>query len=276
VVRLLHDPALVSRLAREGVGVLDDPEISDDEGRWIESADSRAFSADPYRQGRVLTALVDELPVSVCLATARLPAGLVGFFETAHFHDTIRSGGAVRLGLAAYLAKAGPDVAAVVSIETALMEARRDVTLPVGGLCVAPGIRWRSVPRGTLEAYETLWAGLAAQGLPLVESAFHLSSCLPKIPPLSPEALESVLIEPNGAGSFAVGELPEGLLAILKVVQATRSREAALCAAQEQGAEQAEAHEILEGLLSEGLLRDHGSEGAAQLERSTSTRTPSR
>ncbi len=257
LVRLLHDPTLVERFKRSGPTVLEEPELTPDELSWLEAADPRAFTTDPYRQGRVLTSLVEELPTASLLASSRLAGGLSDFFASVDFHQTVREDRPLRLGLGRHLAQTGEDARALVALETKLMEARREQARPTGELCVAQGVSWLRSPSGTLELYEALWIALTRTARPLVEAVLTVSRAQRPVTSLGLDTEEILLIEPDGTGGFHVGQIPSGLEAILKAAQDHGTRRACHEAAIVSGADADETPEIIDEMISEGLLAAH-------------------
>lgn len=255
LVRLLHDPTLVERFAETGRHALEEPELSAQELDWLSAANPAAFLTDPYRQGRVLTSLVEELPTSSLLAAARVPGGLVSFFTTPWFHESIRRDRALRLGFADFLTAAGDDVAALVSVERLLMEMRRSSeATSTAELAVAPRVTWAPCPGGTLDLYQSLWAELSRTGKPLVEAVLSLAGSQRQAQGLGVAEAEILLVEPDGRGGFHIGEIPPGLEAILNASKAHGTLRACQAAALNAGASESEALEIIQELIGDGLL----------------------
>lgn len=119
VVRLLHDPSLVTRVFDGGAV----PELSADELRMLRAVDRRAFGVDPLRPARVLQALLEEMPVASAVAARGRPASrLLSFFQSPEFHGAVMRGEALWSAYAAWLAPlAGP----FGLLEAAIARARR-------------------------------------------------------------------------------------------------------------------------------------------------------
>ena len=254
LVRLLHDPTLVERLRESGPTALDEPELTENERGWLAATDPRAFQTDPYRQGRILTSLVEELPTAAALAARRLEGGLTSFFSSEHFHQAVRQDRALRLAFAELLEQTGSDTRALVAIERGLMQARRAESPLEGEIYPAHGVLWISTPAGALELYEALWAGLSRTGMPVVESVLRVAQAPLPVTTLDNDDRRTLLIEPDETGGFRVGEIPSGLEAILRAARDHRSLRACEEAAVRSGADATEAQEIIADLTSEGLL----------------------
>jgi hypothetical protein len=256
IVRLLHDPALVERLAQTGADALGPSDLDEDERSWLESADPRAFTTDPYRQGRVLTALVDELPTATALAYGRLSRDLTTFFDSRLFHQAIDTDGRLGDAFGAYLASVGPDIAPLAELELALMEARRAASepRPTGELTVAPGVRWLTLAAGTLEAYDQLLGTIRATRRAGADAVLHAGASLGPRPSPPPGATETLLLEPDGQGGQRVGELPDGLRSILVAVGDEPTKAAARRAALGAGADLDEVQSIIASMVEDGLL----------------------
>jgi hypothetical protein len=256
VVRLLHDPALVDRLTQAGAGALGGDDLSQAERSWLESADPRAFVTDPYRQARVLTALVEELPTATAMAYGRLNQDLTTFFGSPLFHGAID--GDERLGPAfgAYLSAVGPDVAPLAELELALMDARRAPSgaHQAGELVVAPDVHWLAVAAGCLAAYGHVWAAIRGTGLEGAEAVLRAGTKLAPPPALTSGAIETLLLEPDGQGGHRVGELPDGLRDILDAVVNKPTVAAARRAALSAGASPEEVGTIIASMIEDGLL----------------------
>jgi uncharacterized protein (UPF0276 family) len=210
----------------------------------VAALDPRAFATDPLRPLRLLTALLEEFPVSVALAgldRARAyltaPTGLAA---------CLADHGVVATSFAAFLApQAGP----LGAVEAALARCRRPAPRRRG---LSPGHAVIELPAGGLQAWLGLAAKLGAEPARAVAEGLRLD------PPALPlDVVELVLIQPQAGGGF-VPSVEEGpFAALLRRLMVGEADAAALIAVLGQsGLEEAEAHEILDGLRAEGLLVD--------------------
>lgn len=256
LVRLLHDPSLVERFQSMGGEALEEPDLSEEELGWLVEADPRAFRTDPYRQGRVMTSLVEELPTSSALASGRLDGGLLSFFSSPLFHEHVGRDRPLRLGFADHLSQTGEDVETLVAIERSLMEARRARPRLNREIGIPGGVTWIPVPKGGLEFYEAIWSALATTGKPVVEAVLTLERAALPGARLDLDDERVLLIEPDDSGGFHVGEVPSGLAAVLEAARTHGTRRLCHQAALDSGAETSEASEIIDEMISEGLLVD--------------------
>ncbi len=115
VVRMLHDPGALGRIAAEGA-------LAPEELAWLRAVDPRAWRTDPYRAARVMTGLVEEYPAGANAVGADLRA----FFGGARYHAAVREGTSLADALGAWLADLAPAaVRPVVEVERAIAAGRR-------------------------------------------------------------------------------------------------------------------------------------------------------
>ena len=239
-VRMLYDPPFVERI----YAGFCPPEIDAAQRALLVSIDRRAWATDPHRRARALTALLEETPASAALAgVSRLDA----FFSSSAFHAAIQE----RRGLAASFATwleplAGP----VARLELAVIEARRDppVTPAPGRIVRAAGLRTLSLPEGTLALYQGLRERLGSDPLGALARGLHLG------PPPALTGEEHLLIERDAAGDPQISEIPEALAGLLGAASAPITRAALLARARELGADPGDDAEIVDGLVTDGLL----------------------
>ena len=121
VVRMLHDPGALGRIATEG-------DLTPQELVWLRAVDPRAWRTDPYRAARLMTGLVEEYPAGANAVGADLRA----FFGGARFHAAVRDGTSLADALGAWLADLAPTVVRpVVEVERAIAAGRR-AEVPAG------------------------------------------------------------------------------------------------------------------------------------------------
>lgn len=185
-VRLLHDPVLAARVA-DGEAIAG---FSDEELAWIRAVDPRAWEVDTQRRQRVLKSLFDEFKGSATLVTGatRSYAAMLGFFESAEFHDEVQARGSLAEGFARFLLRLGaelPALSALVTLERAGARVRRELDLRPArmtgpGFVRARGIATALVDDNTLENLNRLEVllfelslypalGLTSDGPPLPE-----------------------------------------------------------------------------------------------------------
>jgi len=192
VMRLLHDP-------QADVSAAD---LSAEERAWLSEVDPRAWSVDHERPARVLKGLVDELPASVAIATARAsyPA-VLAFFRSTWFHAEVDHRGSLIEGFAEHLRELGADPG-VLGIELAQARARRPSS--GRGLCCAPGVAAVTVDGSALENLNRIERLLFELSL---FPAMALSRERPGLPELAPPA-----------GTLHLVVTPEGLRQLGRVV----------------------------------------------------------
>ena len=135
------------------------------------------------------------------------------------------------------------------TIEAAIARVRRPPLHRAAGLACAPRFAPRITPRGSLQWYQEARARLGED--PLVALA-ELPRPWRRRPPRG--GAEHLLIEGRDDGSTALGSASEALVRLLLEAAAPRPREVMIDAAIRLGAERGEASELLDELLSEGLL----------------------
>jgi len=234
-VRCLYDPALVARL-RAGERL---PELSEQEHGWLLAVDPRAWTTDPYRRSRSLTALLDEFPVAAAVRGVR---ACDGFFSSQAFHRCIQDRGRLALAFGTWL---GP----VATLELAIARSRRPG--PVAGLRLAPGVAAVTVPEGFLAWF----VAARAEVLPLETL---VGGARPSAAPPT-EGDEHLIIEP-GVDGPQVGGGSAALNAFLDFCASGTTREAALAEARRLGCEPGDDESLLAELVGDGLLVG-GAEG---------------
>jgi hypothetical protein len=258
-VRMLYDEGFRARVlnGEEPVDAADHALVA--------AVDPRAWSTDPYRSGRTLTAILAELPVTGALLGA--PRALQ-FFRSDAFHAAIDERGSLVLSFGGWA-----DVGPVGALELAIAHLRRAVgTSPSngrgesrssspstgggggreatgGGGLLALGDRFHpiAVPAGTLAAYEALRQSLGSDPVAAIGAE-------PLAAPALAEGEEHLLVERSPDGSIAIGTIGESLYALLAPLLSGPSTERDVIATlRALGAGDA-AEEILAGLVADGVL----------------------
>jgi hypothetical protein len=244
MIRLLHDPVFAATLVSEPDAALLGVELSARERSWLLQAPPAAWRTDPDRPGRVLAALVDEYPLSTALAPERAD----GFFAAPEFHAAVQSRGSLAHAFGVHLARGGSDprVAALATLERAIAEVRRAgrpaapriARLPAATtarLVLTPRARVLRLPAGTLDLAAALRGGARGGDLGPGEEAVLVLRVFPE---------EDVTLE----------ALEPALAALLDSAAAGATRAELQAVARFQGAEAGEDDEILDRLVSDGLL----------------------
>ncbi len=274
LVRLLYDPARQPALAAGEDPVAAD--LSARERGWLAAVDPRALRADPYRRARSLRALLEEFPVCAALASDRRGGvrALDAFFSSDTFHRSIQSRGSMALAFGRWLAEGpapgaararrgrrgrsrGPrDWPHALALERGFAAARRAApagpAAPAARLALAPGVALLSLPAGALERYQAARAQLGADPVAaLLREDFRFD---PRALPPAGGPPVPLLIEARPGGQLTVEALPEALAEVLSAAGDGAPRAAVLAAARACGAEPGEDAEIVDDLVSQGLL----------------------
>jgi hypothetical protein len=223
VVRMLFDPAFAEAARHDPDRVLAgvDPALR----RQLAQLDDRALRQDGLRRRRTLRILSEELKASTTLflSQKRKLAALDDFFCSAAFHSAVEERGSLCLALAAFLAEeAGPELRAVLAIESALARARRDAhARPPGVVSTAPGVVPISTVRGAMAALQACERYLFEVGL---MPAVALCDDAPPLalPPWDATPLELVTV-PLDSGVTLV-EIDAPLAQLLRCLPAARAR----------------------------------------------------
>jgi hypothetical protein len=236
LVRMIYDPAFADAV-RSGEHVLElSPSLRD----ALAAIDPRPLRRDRHRRERTLALLCDELPrTTTLLRRMHPPESLLAFYGSAHFHDAIEHDQSLVLAFGAFLQALvrTPEAAAVLALELACAQARRDRgSAPMSDrLRRATGIEPIEVPRGALEL------------LGAVERAEA------ELPPLAPgtTTLAAILLD----GEVTLVEIARPLWAILYALPRPRTRASVLDeAALRLDGDRAAATAALEELLGDELV----------------------
>lgn len=233
-VRMLYDEGFRARVLGG-----DEP-IHVEDRALVAAVDPRAWSTDPYRLGRTLSAILSELPVTGALLGA---SRALQFFRSAAFHSAIQERGSLVLSFGGW-AEVGP----IGELELAIARLRRARTAPPPPRLVALGERFHpiAVPDGTLAAHESLRGALGSDPVAAIATPR-------RAPPLG-DAVEHLLIERAADGSIAIGTIGESLYAVLTpLLERPRSEHEVHEQLRALGAGD-EAAEIVAGLLADGVL----------------------
>ena len=266
LVRMLYDPAFATEVFRDPGTTLRDEDLTEQEQRWLVSVDQRAYAVDPLRRTRTLAVLLEEFPVSVhhLIQQTAQPALVEDFFASAAFHTCIQSRGSLAVAFGTYLCSEdlqgrypALDIVPLVQIETAIARLRRQratsADAPVATpsmLSLAPTVLLLPLPAGILEYYHTMFAALQRDTHGLAAAAMQ-EAVLPRLHDTT--AREWLLIEwHEDTENASIELLPDALGALLATAPAQRA--ALVASACALGAEAREAEEILDGLLTDGVL----------------------
>ena len=270
VVRMLYDPAFVAQIFADPAAALGHEDLTEQERHWLVEVDRRAYAVDPLRRTRTLTALIEEFPVSVhhLVQQTGQTALLDAFFSSTHFHTCIQQRGSLATAFSEYVLSAAPHrrspdlaLAPLVQIETAMAHLRRqpshlNVTPP--SMChrlrLAPTVALIPAPVGTLAHYQATLEALRSDPDGLVAAALKPSTL-----PAPPEAQDHEwLLIVWHQDSAAIELLPEALGPLLAATPAPRSVLVnTICTL---GADVHEANEILDDLVTDGVLCAGGAD----------------
>jgi hypothetical protein len=247
LVGMLFDPEYAARV----LGDAPMPELGDRERALLRSVDPRALGADPFRRARAVTTLLDEYPVTAAV----LGLGTIErFFATDDFRRAVSERGSMAVAFGAWV---GERAHGIGRLEAAMAVLRRAGPSPAAAaasnaevLCVPARLRAIVVPAGTL-AYHT--RALQQLGPDVAAALAGPSSHSAERPPR--RGAEYLLVERRDDGSIDLGTGSAALVKLLVFGHAPRTREALGAEAVRLGAEPGEAHEIIDDLCAQGLLR---------------------
>lgn len=275
VVRMLFDAGFRDRVYADPAAALYDVPLTAAERQWVVTPPPQAYGADPYRQSRALSGLLEEYPVAGALAV-RCPQGvarLQRFFASEAFHDCVQQRGSMAEAFGSYLQSAAfaaaPTVARMALVEVGGVRVRRApfVVPPSGGsqpvtpcaedtrLCVAPWVALLAVPPTTLSHYSQLLQRLRQHGSVRLDAILDTTYRLPAGPRVQGAASTWILVVRDAASDgFSLEEASPELGALLAAAHPA-SLFGALCAlAVRLGADVREAVDIIEGLVANQLL----------------------
>lgn len=226
------------------------PELGERERELLRDVDPRALATDELRRARAVHAIVDEYPVTAAL----LGLDVVDrFFSSPAFRSCVFERGSMALAFGRTYVDSHRRVQGVAAIETAMARARRGERLrdpKPGELACAPGVEPIVAAAGMLAFYERLRERLGP--VPL-ETLAKRRKPWPDVPPK--RGREYLLIEAKPDGSLALGSASRELVELLRAAVEPRPRDELASVAVTLGAEAHEAHELLDDLVGDGLLR---------------------
>ena len=239
LVSMLLDPDYAARVRGKGSV----PELSPRERALLRAVDPRALATDPHRRARAVHALVDELPVSAAvLGLSQVEA----FFSTEAFRAGVRGRESMALTFARWL---GDRARGVGRLEGAMAAVRRPGPPPRGEVACASRLRGLIVPEGTLAFTLRVREQLGPQPL---ERLAHRRKPWDERPPR--RGTEPLLVERREDGSLDLGTASEPLVRLLRFAEGGRTRTEVEAQAIRLGAEPSEASELVDELLTDGLL----------------------
>lgn len=212
----------------------------------LTAVDRRAWNTDPLRRARLVQALLEEFPVTT--AVVGVPA-VDAFFSSAGFRSMLECRGSMALSFADWIRGRSGDIAA---LEGAIARARRgrDPALSPG-LQTAPGVIPVTVQGGTLSFMQQAMASLGPTPTQGIAQGVRLSA------PATSSVREHLLVEADPAGQVNISPCDRGLVALLAACAKPTTKTQASRHARRLGADPADAGDIVQQLLSEGLLVDH-------------------
>lgn len=228
MVRMLHDPALVDRVY--GGGRV--PELDPAELGMLRAVDRRAWSTDPWRRARLVTALAEEFVVSAAVLGA---PGLDAFCSSSEFHAGIQKRESMASAFGRWLL---PKVGEVATLEATMARARRSPA-HTAEVSLNVGVAACSVPGGMLAAWQAAKGQLGPAPLDAVVAGARVSRPAGK-------GREGVLIA--GDGASLVGD---DLVRLLVRIEPGLTRAGADAVVRKLGG----GPELLDELAAEGLLR---------------------
>lgn len=257
IVRMLHDPELRAAVYADPDGALGDLPLDASERRALVAPDPRAWGIDEHRADRVLAALLEEHPVAaLTLLEEGVPLPrLHRFFQGRFFHDAIMARRSLAPAFAEHLGTlaSSPRARAMVALEGAIASLRRSdlgaAEIPAGRFVRAPHLHPIALPSGTLAAWEKARKAIGDTSA----AALVVRARRPKIAPVDPRTTEWVLLDRQGDDTLA-GYIGEALGRLLIAAEHPVSSDRLVDHALNEGASHAEALEILEDLVGEGLL----------------------
>jgi hypothetical protein len=236
MIRMLHDPAFTAAVYEDAARALARVDVDAQEIVWLTRQPRAAWRADAGRPLRLVTALADEYPATLPLATEHA----AGFLRAPEFHAAVQERGSLAIAFGAHLMRApAREARCLARLEQAIAIVRRapraPAASPTGELRLTPRAVVRDVPQGTLALLERARGGRAEGRLG--------------------DAEEAVLVAlPPSAADVGLELLAPGLAAILRRAAAGAPRSALVATAHDHGADPGEDAEIVERLVAEHLL----------------------
>jgi hypothetical protein len=270
VVRMLFDAEFRDRVYADPEAALHDVPLTAAERQWVVMPPPQAYGADPYRQSRALSGLLEEYPVAGALGV-RGPQGIARrqrFFASAAFHDCVQQRGSMAEAFGSYLQSAAfaetPTIAPLALVEVGSVRVRRALHGPLApaGPCaedtrlgVAPWVALLAVPPTTLSRYSQVLQRLRQHGPVLLDAILDTTYRLPAGPHVQGAASAWILVVQDASGDGLSLEAASPELGILLAAAHPTILFEALCAqAVRLGADRQEAVDIIEGLVADRLL----------------------
>lgn len=260
VVRMLHDPELRAAVYATGREALPEVALTDAEVAMLTRPDPRAWSVDPHRSDRVLAALLDELAATALalVADGARIASLYAFFRSPHFHEAIMARRSLVPAFADHLAWLATTERArsLLSLERAIAALRRvdpgghEEPPVAGAMRISRRFSPIALAEGTLAAWEAVKKAVGDDA-----SAALVAETRPRLAEVDPHAREWVLLELPAPGEPPLaGYVSDALGRLLQAAAQSVARARLTSIAVEEGASPAEAAEILDDLVADGLL----------------------
>ncbi len=287
VVRMMHDPVFRAAVFAEPERVLAGEGVAGELARSIAGHDIRAFGVDEFRGHRVVRSMLEEVPVTV-LALAHAGVAVqshMTFMQSPWFHRAVMERGLLIEAFVGYVGervdarrrevetRRGREMvataAAMLALEWAFARVRRRrdvaacrcqavaavgagrevVACGAGALVGAGCVVGVTVPGGTTAAWETGRRGLGGEPVEAL-----LRGKLPTLGVVGGED-EAVLVELDAAGEPVASFSGAALVALVgRVERGPVERGALVAMAMAEGADEAEADEIIGELLADGVL----------------------
>jgi hypothetical protein len=274
LVRMLYDPRFRDAVFADPAATLGPLGVPEAHMAQIVAHDPRAFAVDPWRGHRAVTAVMREAAVSV-LALTRLGVGAndhLAFIASDAFHRCVMERGLLVDAFFDYLdeelARARPAsrrerqaavvLGAMVALERAIARVRRPAKAAEGRVAVGQA-RALELPAGAsavwARAHESLGADPVAAVVSGGQEAKRALAALFGDENLASGAREHLLVDGSTSGSEPmVSFVGESLVVLMRRAEGGASRDELIAVAEREGASRAEAEEILDELIAEGLL----------------------
>lgn len=290
MVRMLFDPEYARRVLSQPQSALAGEMLTDQERSWLLRPDPRAWRADPERPLRSLDVLLREFPTSASLAVRASggPEALREYFSSELFHRVIRERGSMALGFGQHLVRlvesgrvADRRVIPLARLETAIARIRRrsyagrppailgEELPPVspilsaeargGSVRLSPDKALHTAEAGCADLRDAILQQIGAIGQPAAGAVLDPDSPLPDLQ-VDPSRGEPLLLEilpddgPSVKAQVGIAEITPELYSILAFACEPRSVREIVAEVRRLGATDADAPEIVDGLIEEGVL----------------------
>ena len=231
MVLLMVDPVRVRALhAGGGLCGLGDAELE-----LLRRVDPRAWHTDPYRRARLLTTVIEELPVTVALLGAEADA----FFSAPAFEAVVCGRGELVPAFAAWAAAGGSSgaspprgraarapeapraaISAISAIEGAMAVARRARPPRGAGLALRPGAAVLRARAGAVDAWSSGLAALAGGATDTLAAAARAVATGATLRPPALGRGEACWLFLRGAdGGFSVSGLSHAMASLLELAR---------------------------------------------------------